>query len=161
MDILAGCHVTEAIPGERCFPLSVSFANQWGQASIWQLFDASGLVKKKKKWCCFTGRSGCWEFFTQRRNRNTARYVSVVCSTINYSLDNPDGISIFTFDGLQIQIISSSTKSLKVYFASQVPLKQTQTHNRCTASSIQSNGFARNSFSPSPKNTQNVNPHSH
>lgn len=49
MDILAGCHVAEAIPGERCFPLSVSSANQWGQASIWQLFDASGLVKKKKK----------------------------------------------------------------------------------------------------------------
>lgn len=49
MDILAGCHVTQAIPGERCFSVSVSSANQWGQASIWQLYNASGLVKKKKK----------------------------------------------------------------------------------------------------------------
>lgn len=101
---------------------------------------------KKKKWCCFTGRSGCWEFFTRLRNRNAARYVNVVCYKINYSPDDPDGNSIFTFDGLQIQIISGSTKSLKVYFAPQVPLKQTHkhTHNRRAASLIQSNGFARN-----------------
>lgn len=49
MDILAGCHVTRPIPRERCFSLSVSSANQWGQASIWQLYHASGLVKKLQR----------------------------------------------------------------------------------------------------------------
>lgn len=76
MDILAGCHVTQAIPGERCFSVSVSSANQWGQASIWQLYDASGLVKKNKNKiknivCCFNGRRACWKFYTGPQNKSS------------------------------------------------------------------------------------------